>query len=95
MRQNDNKSQEELLAEILKALEEIAKKLPDANNPSTSLGIIDNADMLKLLKITNRTAIKWRQLKKLPFFRISGEKGKIFYRISDIEKMIEELYGKK
>ena len=90
MKNDDFKSQEELLAEILKMLEKIAKKLPDGNNPSASLGIIDNADMLNVLKITNRTAIRWRKEKKLPFFRIGG---KVYYRIADIEKMINELYG--
>ena len=90
MKNNDYKSQEDLLAEILEQLQKIAKKLPDGNNPASSLGIMDNADMLGVLKITNRTAIRWRQEKKLPFFRIGG---KVYYRIADIEKMINELYG--
>jgi hypothetical protein len=84
-------SQEELLAEILNRLEEISDKMPSKNSAADSLGIIDNADVLQLLKITNRTAIKWRQENKLPYFRIGG---KIYYRIAEIEKMINELYGK-
>jgi hypothetical protein len=85
------KSEEELLVEILNRLQEISDKMPTKNTANDSLGVIDNADLLRLLKITNRTAIKWRQQKKLPYFRIGG---KIYYRIAEIEKMIEELYGK-
>jgi predicted site-specific integrase-resolvase len=87
MKNNEYKSQEELLAEILKQLESIAQKLPADNSAAAQLGVIDNADLVQLLKITPRTAITWRKKKLLPHIKIGG---KIFYRINDIETMLNK-----
>jgi hypothetical protein len=58
MRNNDQyKSDIELLSEILTELKAIRRKMPDSSKAAIdSLGYIDNADLVKLLRITPRSS---------------------------------------
>jgi hypothetical protein len=52
--------------------------------------ILDNADILQLFKISTKTASNWREEGLLPFSQI---KGKIYYKLSDMHKIIDDNYN--
>ena len=54
-----------------------------------SYHLLDNIDIQKLFKISSRTASNWREEGILPYSQI---KGKIYYKLSDIKKIIDENY---
>ena len=54
--------------------------------------ILDNADVLQLLKISKRTLQSWRDENKLAFSKVNGL---LFYRLSDIEDLINRNYHKR
>jgi hypothetical protein len=74
---------------VLNRLDTIIKtqKLRTAENPKYV--ILDNTDILQLFKISSKTAASWREDKILPYSQI---KGKIYYRLSDIHKLIDSNY---
>ena len=84
-------SEQELFVAILERLDAIVKKMPGHSTPPVHRGFIDNAELLQLLKITDRTAGEWRRKGTLPFSKVHG---KIYYRIEDIEKMISQKVNK-
>lgn len=51
--------------------------------------LLDNIDIQKLFKISSRTASNWREEGVLPYSQI---KGKIYYKLSDVKKIIDENY---
>jgi hypothetical protein len=52
--------------------------------------ILDNTDILQLFKISSKTASNWREEGLLPFSQI---KGKIYYKLSDMHKIIDDNYN--
>ncbi len=51
--------------------------------------LLDNQDVLTILKISSRTLQRYRSSGKLPYYAISG---KIYYRLSDINHFIRTLF---
>ena len=47
--------------------------------------ILDNADFIQLFKISARTAQNWRDEGLIEYSQV---KGKIFYRVEDVEKLL-------
>ena len=56
---------------------------PKKTNP---LGVIDNAEFIKLMNISDKTSQNWRHNKLIKYSLIGG---RVYYRISDIIQMIE------
>jgi len=50
---------------------------------------LDNQEVMELLKISPRTLQNLRDSKSLPFSKIGG---KIYYKASDVEKIVNENY---
>ena len=77
------------LKKINLRLEELIKlqKTKAVENPKYC--ILDNADILQIFKISSKTAANWREDNILPYSQI---KGKIYYRLSDIHKIIDQNY---
>jgi len=50
---------------------------------------LDNQEVMELLKISLRTLQNLRDSKSLPFSKIGG---KIYYKASDVEKILNENY---
>ena len=50
-----------------------------------------NEEFIKLMNICSRTAQIWRDLEQISFSQISG---KIYYRLSDIQKLLDDNYFK-
>src|SRR5437867_2546340 len=83
-------SEPELLHEILNSLKQIEKKLP--GNSKNEFDFIDNAELLKLLHISARTAIDWREKGTLKYSKVHG---KIYYSISDLKQMLRDRINKR
>ncbi|MDF0720572.1 helix-turn-helix domain-containing protein [Kaistella sp. PBT33-4] len=49
--------------------------------------LLDNQDVLQLLKISSRSLQRYRTDKKLPYYSISG---KLYYKMSDVHQLIRE-----
>lgn len=49
--------------------------------------MLDSRDMRLLLKVCDRTLIRWRNSGKLPYFKLSG---KIYFWASDVHKFLRE-----
>ena len=74
----------------------ISSKLDDlktilAHSQSSSQDrIIDNAQFIKLMSISKRTAQNWRDNGKIGFSQIGN---KIYYKLADIDALIEGNYN--
>lgn len=49
--------------------------------------LLDNQDVLLLLKISSRSLQRYRTQKRLPYYTISG---KLYYKLSDVHQLIRE-----
>lgn len=52
--------------------------------------LLDNQDLLQMLKISNRSLQRYRSTGKLPYYTISG---KLYYKLSDIHQFIRESFN--
>ncbi len=68
---------------ILLSLDENQKKPEDS--------FLDNQELVKLLSISKRTAQSWRDEGKISFSQIGS---KIYYKMSDVQKLLETNYRK-
>lgn len=51
--------------------------------------LLDNQDVLQLLKISPRSLQRYRSDKKLPYYTISG---KLYYKLSDVHQLIRDSF---
>ncbi|OXB07795.1 helix-turn-helix domain-containing protein [Flavobacterium pectinovorum] len=51
--------------------------------------LLDNQDILQMLKISARSLQRYRSLGRLPYYTISG---KIYYKLSDIHQFVRESF---
>ncbi len=49
--------------------------------------LLDNQDVLQMLKISNRSLQRYRSGGKLPYYTISG---KLYYKLSDVHQFIRD-----
>jgi len=71
---------------------DILMELAGAKNQHTSIDgeeLLDNQDILQLLKISARSLQRYRSSGKLPYYTISG---KIYYKLSDIHQFVRESF---
>ena len=52
--------------------------------------LLDNQDVLQMLKISNRSLQRYRSSGKLPYYTISG---KIYYKLSDVHQFIRDSFN--
>ena len=52
---------------------------------------VDNEEFIKMMKISRRTAQTWRDEGKISFSQVGN---KIYYKLSDIEKTMQDYYNK-
>ncbi|MDM1415695.1 helix-turn-helix domain-containing protein [Myroides odoratimimus] len=52
--------------------------------------LLDNQDVLQILKISPRSLQRYRSDKKLPYYRL---KGKIYYKLSDVQQFIRDSFA--
>lgn len=70
----------DILTERLKASEKYHSSLDGEE-------LLDNQDILQLLKISTRSLQRYRSSGKLPYYTISG---KLYYKLSDVQQFIRE-----
>lgn len=76
--------------DLVKRLDEINQRL-DARNETKKDTFVDNQEFLILMKISKRTAQTWRDEGKISFSQVGN---KIYYKFSDVEKLLDEYYNK-
>ena len=52
--------------------------------------LLDNQDLLQMLKISNRSLQRYRSNRKLPYYTISG---KLYYKLSDVHQFIRDSFN--
>ena len=52
----------------------------------------DNGEFMKLMNVSKRTAQEWRNKKIIEFSQVGN---KIYYRLSDIQKLLNDNYNSK
>jgi hypothetical protein len=52
--------------------------------------LLDNQDLLQMLKISSRSLQRYRSVGKLPYYTISG---KLYYKLSDVHQFIRESFN--
>ena len=76
--------------ELMSKLDTIQSQINAKANPKqeTYLGSVE---FLKLLDVSKRTAQTWRDEGKISFSQVGN---KIYYKLSDVEKLLTEHYNK-
>jgi len=75
---------------ILSKLDQILKNQKINTNVDSKYILLTTNDIMKLLKISKETAINWRTEGILQYVKING---KITYRLSDVQKLIDKNYN--
>ncbi len=76
--------------EIIEKLDELVKCINAKNEPKKDT-FLDNQEFLLLMKISKRTAQTWRDEGRISFSQVGN---KIYYKLSDVEKLLQEHYNK-
>lgn len=82
------KSQIEL-KEIQAKLEALSSKIDKIQKDKLQTQIIDNADFIRLMNISNSTSKNWRKKGIIAYSQIEN---KIYYKIVDIQKLLDDNY---
>lgn len=69
---------------------QLVSKLENTMTQDPELILLDNADLLQLFKISHKTAQNWRDNKVIAFSQIGN---KLYYRLSDVYKLLDENYN--
>ena len=76
--------------ELLNKIDEVKSSLEEKQKNPKDI-FVDNQEFLQLMNISKRTAQTWRDEGVVSFSQIGS---KIYYRISDVEKLLEKNYRK-
>lgn len=80
----------EQYTDLVNRLDEINQRLNAKNEPKKDT-FLDNQEFLILMKISKRTAQTWRDEGRISFSQVGN---KIYYKLSDVEKLLNEHYNK-
>ena len=75
--------------EIITRMDEIKSEIKGTSKSSEN-EFVDNADFIKLMNISKRTAQAWRDEGKISFSQVGG---KIYYKMSDVQEMLKHNYN--
>ena len=87
---NDIEKLRAMIKEIFEEQRKLINKLETAVETLTSFNgkrMLDSRDMRLMLKVCDRTLIRWRNSSKLPYFKLSG---KIYFWASDVHRFLRE-----
>jgi hypothetical protein len=76
--------QKDQFNELLAKVEHIIKTI-DGITASPKESFVDNAEFLKIMGISKRTAQTWRDEQKISFSQVGA---KIYYKLSDVEQLL-------
>ena len=74
---------------IMNRIDEIKSEIKGTSKSSEN-EFVDNSDFIKLMNISKRTAQTWRDEGKISFSQVSG---KIYYKMSDVQEMLNHNYN--
>lgn len=78
---------------ILERLDLLKEHIDESKRSRNSIDgeeLLDNQDLLQMLKISNRSLQRYRSTGKLPYYTISG---KLYYKLSDVHQFIRESFN--
>ncbi|WP_435522765.1 helix-turn-helix domain-containing protein [Chryseobacterium indoltheticum] len=78
---------------IMKRFDILYEKIRDNNNEFMTIDgeqLIDNQDVLQILKISARSLQRYRSTNKLAYYTISG---KLYYKLSDVHQLIRNSFN--
>ena len=76
--------------DLMSKLDTIQSQITTKADPKKET-FLDNQEFLLLMKISKRTAQTWRDEGKISFSQVGN---KIYYKLSDVEKLLQEHYNK-
>jgi Helix-turn-helix domain len=76
--------------DLMSKLDTIQSQISQKADPKKET-FLDNQEFLLHLKISKRTAQTWRDEGKISFSQVGN---KIYYKLSDVEKLMQENYNK-
>jgi hypothetical protein len=77
---------------IMNRLDILSEDINGARKQHNSIDgeeLLDNQDLLQMLKISNRSLQRYRSIGKLPYYTISG---KLYYKLSDVQQFLRECF---
>ncbi len=74
----------------LDILGDYAEDIQKKRNNIDGEELLDNQDLLQMLKISNRSLQRYRSSGKLPYYTISG---KLYYKLSDVHQFIRDRFN--
>ncbi|MDR3652357.1 MAG: helix-turn-helix domain-containing protein [Paludibacter sp.] len=83
---------EDWMKKLSEKLETTDKKLERLLNHQACLNgdeLLDNQDLIGMLKVSHRTLQRYRSKGKLPYCNMNG---KSFYRLTDVQKFINDQF---
>lgn len=86
---NNTEIQQAALKEIQDKLDILTTKINRLQKNKLESQIIDNADFLQLMNISNSTAKNWRNKGIIPYSQIEN---KFYYKVVDIQKLLDDNY---
>lgn len=78
---------------IMSRFDILSEDISETNRKHTRIDgeeLLDNQDILQMLKISNRTLQRYRSIGKLPYYTISG---KLYYKLSDVHQFIRDSFN--
>lgn len=76
--------------DILKRLDSLERELAK-KQPTVEDKFLDNQEFMQLMYISKRTAQNWRDEGRISYSQIGG---KIYYRMSDVQNLLDQNYKK-
>lgn len=77
-------------SELTSRLDALQNQL-NSQQPASKKSFMDNEEFLELMGISKRTAQSWRDEGKISFSQVGN---KIYYKMSDVDKLLAEHYNK-
>lgn len=71
-------------------LKESLRDIQKQRNTIDGEELLDNQDLLLMLKISHRSLQRYRSSGKLPYYTISG---KLYYKLSDVHQFVRESFN--
>lgn len=78
---------------IMERFDLLKENLTEIQNSRCSIDgeeLLDNQDLLQMLKISHRSLQRYRSTGKLPYYTISG---KLYYKLSDVHQFIRDSFN--
>lgn len=78
---------------IMDRFDILSERMSNAEKQRNSIDgeeLLDNQDLLQMLKISQRSLQRYRSSGRLPYYTISG---KLYYKLSDVHQFIRESFN--